>query len=329
MKAQTKSDIRAILTAAGLQPNRRLGQCFLIDGNLLRKLVESAELGPDDVVLEVGPGTGSLTELLLEQAGAVVAVEVDRGLHAVVQERLGQDARLTLLHQDVLAGKSAVAPEVVAALQTAKQYRSTGSACDSGTARAEAHGSENNDERRSTNDDRHPAVKLVANLPYQVTTPLLIDLLVCPVEFHCFCFSVQKEVAERLMADPGSKAYGPVSIVLQCCSNIHRIADLPPSVFWPSPTVDSMLLRMDLYRDNFSGVDELAEFIRFVRAGFTHRRKTLHYHFKERFPADRVQAACAELGIDLRWRPEQMAVELWLELFFALKMCQSKEVCEG
>ena len=161
---QTLSEIRDLLASAGLRPHKKLGQNFLIDGNLMTKIVDAAGLEPDDTVLEIGAGTGSLTEMLLERAGHVVAVELDRGLAELLADRLAGRDNLTLLHEDVLQTKSRIAPVVLDALRHAAGGR--------------------------------PAL-LVANLPYHIASPLLINLLLCDVPFVHFCFSVQREVADR------------------------------------------------------------------------------------------------------------------------------------
>ena len=146
MPGQTLREIRALLAAGGLNPQHRFGQNFLIDLNLMRKLVAAAELSPDDVVLEVGPGTGSLTEMLLDAGVRVVAVEIDRGFQAILRERLAANQRFTLVQGDALAGKHRVNPLVLNAL-------------------------------RQTRPGAGGSYKLVANLPYQIATPQLVDLL--------------------------------------------------------------------------------------------------------------------------------------------------------
>src|SRR5262245_9624801 len=169
MPGQTLSEIRSLLAAAGLAPQHRFGQNFLVDLNLMRKLVQRAEVSNADVVLEVGPGTGSLTEILLESGARVIAVEIDRGLQELLHARLGDNPRFTLLRGDALAGKNEINPSVLEAL-------------------------------RSTETGPGGARKLVANLPYQIATPLLADLLhVTPPVSRMTC-TIQKEVGERLIA---------------------------------------------------------------------------------------------------------------------------------
>jgi 16S rRNA (adenine1518-N6/adenine1519-N6)-dimethyltransferase len=282
---QTLSEIRATLDAAGLRPRRRFGQNFMIDGNLMNKVVEAAEVTSDRAVLEVGCGTGSLTELLLERAGWVIGVEIDRGLAGCLEQRLANRPNWTLIHADVLACKSRIAPVVLSAL---REQAAAGR-----------------------------PLQLVANLPYSIACPLLVDLLLCGVPMQRYCVVVQKEVAERIMAVPGSREYGPISVVLQSCADIRRIAHIPPQAFWPAPQVASQAIRLDLHRRPFEPAGPLGGFVELVRAGFAHRRKTLHYNLRPRY-AERLDGAIAELGLDVRIRAEAVSVGDWIRLFRSL-----------
>ncbi len=279
---QTKSEIAAMLESAGLAANKRLGQHFLIDGNLMRRVVETAEIEPNAVVLEVGVGTGSLTEELLRHAAHVVAVEIDRGLARLVAERLGGEDKLTLLHTDVLETKSRTSGEVLAAVTDACER--TGG----------------------------PAL-LVANLPYQIASPLLVDLALSDLPLTRMCFSVQREVAGRILAHPNSKDYGPLSIVLQAAGVPRRIAALPRQAFWPAPAIESTLVRIDLHPDHPARRDDLGRLNVLAKACFLHRRKTLGHNLRRAFPE-----AAARLGSTEHWdlsrRPEDVTVEEWVAL---------------
>ncbi len=279
---QTLSEIRDLLSSAGLRPQKKLGQNFLIDGNLMTKIVDAAEIEPHDTVLEVGAGTGSLTEMLLEQAGRVVTVELDRGLAELLADRLAGRDNFTLLHEDVLQTKSRIAPVVLDALRHAAGGR--------------------------------PAL-LVANLPYHIASPLLIDLLLCDVPFNRFCFSVQREVADRIAAKPSTKDYGPISILLQLCGNAHKITHLPPQAFWPAPKIESTALRIDVDPSRFPNKTLLRQFSDLLRLAFSHRRKTLKYNFKQQYEPSHFGPACAATGIDPGIRAEALSPEQWYELF--------------
>jgi 16S rRNA (adenine1518-N6/adenine1519-N6)-dimethyltransferase len=242
---QTVTEIQALLSAQDLEPNRKLGQHFLIDGNLMRKVVEAAELEADrDVVLEVGAGTGSLTAMLSERARRVVAVEIDRHLLPILDEVLAARRNVKLLSTDVLAGKHELAPEVLAALEE--------SLAASPTVR----------------------FKLVANLPYAVATPLVMNLLTGRPRPELLAFTVQKEVADRLAAASGSGDYGPASLVAQAVAQVELLWDLSPNVFWPKPQVHSTLVRLRPEAARYERVGDLALFRRVAAGLFIHRRKT-------------------------------------------------------
>lgn len=284
---QTLSEIRSILAQADISPRQRLGQHFLIDLNLMRKLVDAAQLCPADVVLEVGAGTGSLTEALLESGCRVIAVEIDPGLQTVLRQRLGGHPRLTLMAADVLAGKHQVNPAVLRELGAAEP----------------APGGQR---------------KLVANLPYQVATPLLMELLHARPPLERLVCTIQKEVAQRILARPGSGDYGALSVAMQTLATVETIARAPPEAFWPRPRVESVMLRIWPRTPDRLPVQEPAAFVEFVRSGFAHRRKMLrsavHGRATPRWP-DALRAA----GIEPTRRPESLSPSEWQRLYAALR----------
>ncbi len=208
-------------------------------------LLETARIGPDDVVLEVGTGTGGLTMQMAPLAAAVVSVEVDRDLHQLAGEELFRYPNVTLLLADVLRTKSRLEPTVLEAVQ--QQL-------------AAAPG------RR---------LKLVSNLPYNVATPLISNLLVLDAPPVSMTVTVQKEVADRIVAPPGVKDYGAFSVWVQsqCRAEIVRV--LPPSVFWPRPKVSSAFVQIELDETRRQRIPDRAFFHEFVRSLFCHRRKVL------------------------------------------------------
>jgi len=238
----TQSEIKAMLAEAGVRPDRRWGQHFLIDGNLMRMLVEAADLAPHDTVLEVGAAVGNLTGLLLIGAGHVVAVEVDSGLAAIARDRLADAENLDLLVTDVLADKHRVAPAVLEAVAR---------------RRAELGG----------------PVKLVANLPYQAATPLLAELVRADPPPERLVFTVQKEVADRLVAAPDSSDYGPASVLVQALGEVKVVRRLGPSVFWPRPRVWSAMVCIRPSAAKRRQVADLAVLRRTIDGLFGHRRK--------------------------------------------------------
>lgn len=286
MPGQTLTQIRAALQDAGLAPQHRLGQNFLIDLNLMRKIVSAAEVTAADVVLEVGPGTGSLTGLLLETGARVIAVEIDRGLAGLLESRFEDEPNFTLICGDALAGKHAVNPDVLAAL-----------------ARASAAGG-------------GAAPKLVANLPYQIATPLLVDLLLGEPELQLLVCTIQKEVGARLVAAPGTAAYGPVSVTVQTLATVEVIARLGPEAFWPRPQIDSVMLRIVPRARGGLAVADAAAFAGWVQRVFQQRRKTLRRILRDMGHPD-PPALVGTLGLSAELRPEQLAPAQWQRLHAA------------
>ena len=238
----TQNEIRALLADAGLRPDRRLGQNFLVDGNLMRLLVAEADLGPRDTVLEVGTGVGNLTELLVERAGWVVTVELDARVAAVARERLADAENLDILRTDALKDKHTLSPAMVERMQSRQ---------------AEVGG----------------PLKLVANLPYAAATPLVAELLLAGPVPERLVFTVQKEVADRLAAAPATRDYGPVGVLVQALAEVQVLRRLAPSVFWPRPRVSSAMVRILPSAERRSRIADLATFRATLEGLFGHRRK--------------------------------------------------------
>jgi len=284
---QTKRQIAQLLAAAGVSPNRRLGQHFLVDLNLMRLLLDSAQPGPGDVVLEVGCGTGSLTEALSERAGAVVAVEIDRTLASIVASRLADRDNVELVPGDVLSSKGTMNPAVVEAVARARAGR----------------------------DGR---LLLVANLPYDVACPVIVHLVKGPLVADATFVTVQKEVAERMTAGPGGRHYGSVSILLGATGSAQTLRTLGPGVFWPPPKVDSALVaftRDETKCCRIRDVELLSEVVGFF---IGHRRKMLRACVKS-IPPERGDCQCwmtvfERCGIDPTQRPAELAPQQYVEM---------------
>ncbi|WP_428389868.1 16S rRNA (adenine(1518)-N(6)/adenine(1519)-N(6))-dimethyltransferase RsmA [Mucisphaera sp.] len=251
------------LMRAGLRPKKKLGQNFLLDRNHLLKIVAAAELGDGERVLEVGPGTGVLTEALIGAGSRVVAVEFDGELEGLLRDRFGEDGeRFRLIIGDMLDGK---------------------------------HGLN----RRMLEVLGEEPFKLVANLPYQIASPLLINLAERMPGMGLGVAMIQKEVADRILAGPGSKAYGVLGILLQVVFEIELISRVPPGCFYPAPAVDSAVIR--LRRRAEVAVSDLGSFAGLLHRLFGQRRKQLG----------------SVLGRDRAWpegvgaaqRPEELSVD--------------------
>ena len=292
---QTLREIRERLTEAGLKPRRQFGQNFLIDQNLMRKLLELAEPSESETVLEVGPGTGALTEELLVRAGRVVAVEIDRGLSDLLRQRLADRENFVLLNADVLAGKHAINPDVLDALP--------------------------------------PSAHLVSNLPYGIATPLLAQCLLDSWRaraggdsetarlFERMTFTVQREVADRLTAGPGSKDYGPVSVLVALLGRITPGPVVPAEAFWPRPNVTSRILRLDFDPAAAAKLANAAALRSVLALLFGHRRKQMGWALRREdsgIDNEALRGAMDRSDIKVTDRAEQVPPEAWRGLANAL-----------
>ncbi len=241
---QTKHDIQLLLESAGVRPNKRLGQHFLIDLNLMRLLVNSADIHDDDVVLEVGCGTGSLTEAIAEKAGCCIAVEFDNVLAGIAKEQLAGRNNVEIINADILANKVTINASVVEAVQSARKK----------------HGGR---------------FMLVANLPYNAASAVMLNLVSEPVIADAMYVTVQKEVAERMTADPDNKCYGTLSIFLSATGDLKTIRILRPTVFWPQPKVDSAMISFVRSRYKAGRIEDMELFSEVVHLFMNYRRKML------------------------------------------------------
>jgi len=275
--AQTKRQIQSLLADAGATPRHRLGQNFMIDANLVRIVADAGMIASGDLVIEVGPGTGTLTEELLAKA-QVLVVEIDHALAELLRQRFASAGNFELIEGDALAAKHALDDRLLDAIRRAKSAGRT--------------------------------VRLVANLPYNIASPLLIELLIAGVDV--LACTVQREIAGRLRAAPNSSDYGTLSIMAQLLSRVEMLRTLPPQAFWPRPKIDSALVR--LTREDRLG-NRTAELGAFVRRIFSARRKTLRNAVA--LASDDAERLLASVGISPKDRPESVSPEGFLRLFRA------------
>ena len=254
---QTKQQIQQLLASAAVSPNKRLGQHFLIDLNLMRLLVDLAHIDNNDVVLEVGCATGSLTEAIAERAGRVIAVEFDKPIAKIAKRQLSKKENVVVLNTDILENKYTISHTVTNQLELAsKKY----------TGR----------------------ILLVANLPYNVASPVMLNLVIgsaFQTQEDTFTLpsavadsmyvTVQKQVADRMTAPPGSKLYGTLSIFLAAtgCVKMERV--LKPTVFWPQPQVDSAIVSFVRSKEKVHRIQSIELFSELVNLFMQHRRKML------------------------------------------------------
>ncbi len=278
---------------SGIRPYTRFGQNFLIDLNLQRILLDAAELGPDDVVLEVGTGTGSLTLLMAAQAAHVVTVEIDRQLFQLAGEELFELGNVTMLHLDALKNKNRLNPALLEVVD---------------------------EQMRSVTGSR---LKLVSNLPYNVATPIISNLLLLQTPPHSMTVTIQKELADRITAAPGCKDYSALSIWMQSQCRVETVRVLPPTVFWPRPKVTSAIIHVKADMARRRRIPDLKFFHAFVRAMFLHRRKFLRSQLlsamKKRLTKPQVDAILDQVALDGSVRAEQLNVDTMLALCEAVR----------
>ncbi len=215
---------------------KRFGQNFLIDGHVLDKIVDAADITKDDYVIEIGPGIGSMTQCLCERAGKVTAVEIDRDLIPILKETLAGYDNLNIINDDIL--KVDIASLIAA----------------------------HNGGRKA---------KIAANLPYYITTPIVMTLLESRVPVSSITIMVQKEVADRMQAVPGSKDYGALSLAVRYYSKPHIVANVPPNCFIPRPKVGSAVICLKVFDEPEVKVKDEKLMFKLIRAAFNQRRKTL------------------------------------------------------
>ncbi|MEN6558250.1 MAG: 16S rRNA (adenine(1518)-N(6)/adenine(1519)-N(6))-dimethyltransferase RsmA [Thermoguttaceae bacterium] len=290
---QTLSYLLKRFEETGVRPRNQFGQNFLIDLNLLDVLLDAADVTADDVVLEIGTGTGSLTARLAQRAAAVVTVEIDTAMFQMAAEQLHVFPNVVQLQADALKNKNRLNPDVLEAV--AGQMAAAPS-------------------RR---------FKLVANLPYSAATPILSNLLAEDRPPQSMTVTVQKELAERIAAAPGSKDYGALSIWVQSQCRVEILRTLPPSAFWPRPKVSSAFLQITLDPSRREQIPDRSFFHQFVRAMFLHRRKFLRSELLsvvgDRMDKPTVDAILNQQQLDGQQRAESLGVDAMRSLCEAVR----------
>jgi len=350
---QSLNDIKGLLDSFGLAPQKRFGQNFLFDQNLLAKVLELAELSPDDTVLEVGPGTGSMTEELLARAARVVAVEIDSGLHRLLASRFGGHENLTLLHEDVLAGKHEISPTVLAALGDravlvsnlpyniatplvaqclvtswrSATFRGTGTPRSTGVSPMQTVSEEQTSPSQPEADET--ATPCAAHKQSIEATLHGRDARAtgeagetpaprCGTHtlFPRLIFTVQAEVADRFHAEPGSSLYGPVSVLVTLLGQTRLGPIVPNTSFWPKPQVVSRIVRVDFDAARAARVRDVPALKALLSISFNQRRKQLASVARRKHSAflpDELLAALDTARIDHTLRAEDVLPEQFLQ----------------
>lgn len=272
-----------VIQKHGFDFQKKFGQNFLIDPHVLDKIIAAAGITKDDFVLEIGPGIGTMTQYLAEAAREVTAVEIDRNLIPILEETLAEYDNVTVINQDILK------------------------------LDLEALSQEKNGGR---------PIKVVANLPYYITTPIIMGLYESHVPVNSITVMVQKEVAQRMQAGPGSKDYGALSLAVQYYASPYIAANVPPNCFMPRPNVGSTVIHLESYQNPPVSVKDEKLMFALIRASFNQRRKTLLNGLKNAsdlpFGKEELMETFTKLGWKETVRGEQLTLEQFAQLSDAL-----------
>ncbi len=273
------TNTREIIDKYGFMFQKRFGQNFLIDGNVVEKIVREAGVTKDDFVLEIGPGIGTMTQLLCENAREVAAVEIDTNLIPILKETLAPYDNVTVINEDILKVD-------IAALAQEK------------------------------NGGR--PIKVVANLPYYITTPIIMGLFESHVPIDSITIMVQREVADRMQVGPGTKDYGALSLAVQYYAKPEIVLNVPPACFMPRPNVGSAVIRLKKYETCPVEVDDAQFMFRLIRASFNQRRKTLANGLSNSseltLSKEKIAAAIESLGVSPSIRGEALTLGQFAQL---------------
>ena len=258
---------------------KKFGQNFLIDAHVINKIISAADITKDDCVLEIGPGIGTMTQYLAESAGQVVAVEIDKNLLPILDETLAEYDNVTIINDDILK-------------------------VDINKIVEERNGGR--------------PIKVVANLPYYITTPIIMGLFEKHVPLLSVTVMVQKEVADRMQVGPGTKDYGALSLAVQYYAEPYIVANVPPNCFMPRPNVGSAVIRLTRHQNPPVQAKDEKLMFRIIRASFNQRRKTLANGLKNsqelQFTKEQVEQAITECGLPLNIRGEALTLEQFAAL---------------
>lgn len=282
----TPSRTRALLEQHGFSFKKSLGQNFLIDVNIINKIIDASGIDERTGVIEVGPGMGSLTEQLAKNAKKVLAFEIDQRLIPVLKETLSPYDNVSVINEDIL--KANVAEAIHTHL----------SDCDK--------------------------IMVVANLPYYITTPILLSLLEADLNIDGYVVMMQKEVGERLNAPVGTKAYGSLSIVAQYYTETSRVLTVPKTVFMPPPNVDSIVVKLMKRSTPIVQVENTAQFFKMTKGAFSQRRKTIFNNYQNLFVEGKsvksdIMAWLEAAGIDPKRRGETLSIQEYARLYDELE----------
>ncbi|MDK9866912.1 MULTISPECIES: 16S rRNA (adenine(1518)-N(6)/adenine(1519)-N(6))-dimethyltransferase RsmA [Staphylococcus] len=282
----TPSRTKALLNQYGFNFKKSLGQNFLIDVNIIQKIIDASDIGENTGIIEIGPGMGSLTEQLAKKAKKVVAFEIDQRLIPVLKDTMGPYENVEIINEDIL--KADIAHYVTEHLTD----------CDN--------------------------IMVVANLPYYITTPILLNLMQQTLPIDGYVVMMQKEVGERLNAQVGTKAYGSLSIVTQYYTETSKVLTVPKTVFLPPPNVDSIVVKLMKRQTPEVDIDDEDRFFKMTKAAFSQRRKTINNNYQSLFVDGKANKEIIKKwletsDIDPRRRGETLSIKEFAKLYNELK----------
>jgi 16S rRNA (adenine1518-N6/adenine1519-N6)-dimethyltransferase len=301
------SEMRELLASRGIQLTKSLGQNFLHDGNQLRRIVDAAELKKTDKVLEIGPGLGPLTELLLENAGEVLAIEKDARLVDFLRERFGLESRLQPVGRTLTSPPEGGTPNLKLLHADALEFLKVGQASSLSSENKSATG------RMPVPLDWHDW-KLVANLPFSVASTIFVELAQSPKRPERMVATLQLEVAHRLMAKAGDEDYGVLTLLLQLDYELRDWFKIPAGCFFPAPDVDSACVVLIRRVQPLLPENQHADFVKIVKRAFSQRRKMMMKLLKQDWAEQKLKQVFQQLCIP----PQERAEKLSLEQFVAL-----------
>ena len=288
VQRQTRSWLMELFSQHGFNPRGDLGQNFLIDVNLIEFVVRHADLGANDVALEVGSGTGGMTAFLSAAAGKVISVDIDKNMALLAAEAVKDCDNVTLVNQDILKNKNTLDPEICQLIREQVASLPNGQ------------------------------LKLVANLPYSVATPVISNIVASDLPWQRMVCTIQWELAEKMAAEQGMSGYSALSVWIQSQASIRILRKLGPNVFWPRPKVDSAIISIWRDKDAASRITDRRFFLDFLRRSFSQRRKFIRSvlvgMYRKQLEKEEVDRVLAELGHATNDRAEQMDIATLIRL---------------
>lgn len=276
MKLYSPATIKDIRERYGFRLTKSLGQNFLTDKNIIDNIIEASNIGENDLVIEIGPGIGVITKEAAAKAGSVIAVEIDKNLIPILQETLADETNVKIINRDILK------TDLTAVIEEEKK-----------------------------NFPQMESVRIIGNLPYYITSPIIMKLLEDGVPADSITVMMQKEVADRIKAAPGNKERGALSVAVQYYCQVVKVTDVPKEVFVPAPKVDSTVLRLDIRKEKPVELKDDKLFFKAVKSGFAQRRKTLLNSLASGtgLGKDKIGQILEEAGIDPGRRAETLDID--------------------